>query len=379
MHLVDITMFYPAETGGVRTYLSAKAHWLARRTRIDHTIVAPAWADSHNETGFISLPSVPIPYSRGYRMPTSVAHAVNVLDALQPDLIEVGDPYQLAWSVLRAKRALQVPAVAFYHSDLPQLAGQRYGAAAQLIATRYICHLYRQFDLVLTPSALLAQRLRNLGIPRVHHQPLGVDTTVFSDTNRNLLLRRQLGLPKDTRLLIYAGRFTREKKLPLLIEAVERLGAPYHLIMVGSGGGGLPSSSQVSYLPFQRDAHQLARLMASCDVFVHAGDQETFGLVVLEAMACGLPVIGPAAGGVAELIERDTGILTPPGNARALADAIRRIYQQDLAGLGANGRRKVCQKYDWNVVMPQLMRHYASLLAAHQRAELEAGMTYAIH
>lgn len=312
-------------------------------------------------------------------MPTSVAHAVNVLDALQPDLIEVGDPYQLAWSVLRAKRALQVPAVAFYHSDLPQLAGQRYGAAAQLIATRYICHLYRQFDLVLTPSALLAQRLRNLGIPRVHHQPLGVDTTVFSDTNRNLLLRRQLGLPKDTRLLIYAGRFTREKKLPLLIEAVERLGAPYHLIMVGSGGGGLPSSSQVSYLPFQRDAHQLARLMASCDVFVHAGDQETFGLVVLEAMACGLPVIGPAAGGVAELIERDTGILTPPGNARALADAIRRIYQQDLAGLGANGRRKVCQKYDWNVVMPQLMRHYASLLAAHQRAELEAGMTYAIH
>jgi alpha-1,6-mannosyltransferase len=301
--------------------------------------------------------------------------AARALHRLAPDLIEVGDPYQFAWSALRARDHLDVPVVAFYHSDLPQLVAHRFGLSAQRAATRYISYLYKQFDLVLAPSNAMARRLRNMGISQVQLQPLGVDTTVFSPQRKNRQLRAQLGLPAQTRLLVYAGRFTREKKLPLLIEAVERLGSPYHLVMIGSGGE-FPPSPRVTCLPFQRHPSSLASLIAGCDVLVHPGDQETFGLVVLEAMACGIPVVGMAAAGVAELVERDTGLLVRPGSAAALAEGIAQIYCADVEVMGANARRKTLEKYDWNRIMPQLIQRYAKLLAAPQRAELD--MRYAL-
>jgi alpha-1,6-mannosyltransferase len=156
----------------------------------------------------------------------------------------------------------------------------------------------------------------------------------------------------------------------LLIEAVERLGDPYHLLLIGSGGE-LPASPRVTLLPFQRDARVLAALIAGCDALVHPGDQETFGLVVLEAMACGIPVVGVRAAGVGELVERDTGVLVEPGSAPALADGIERLYRAERASLGGNARRKVLEKYDWDRIMPQLMQRYARLLAT--RASVAPG------
>lgn len=379
VHLIDITMFYAPEGGGVSTYLAAKAAWLARHTRITHSIVAPAQqrgAATSHDGRFVQLPSIPIPGSGSYRMPLSPAIAATVLRRLQPDLIEVGDPYQSAWAALRIKREAHIPVVAFYHSDLPQLAGQRFGANAQVLATRYVAHLYRQFDLVLAPSEIMLRRLQAMGLERVLHQPLGVDTSIFSPRYGDPRLRAHLGLKADTRLLVYAGRFTREKRLPLLIRAVERLGAPYHLLLIG-GGGQLPDSPHYTCLPFQNCSLHLARLLASCDLLVHAGDSETFGLVVLEAMACGLPVLGVAAGGVGELVDAETGMLVPPNDAAALADGIDALFGRDLAALGANARRRMLARYDWDIIVPQLITRYGGLLASPQRAELEAGVAYA--
>jgi alpha-1,6-mannosyltransferase len=310
-------------------------------------------------------------------MPLSVGVAARVLRRLQPDLIEVGDPYQCAWAALRIKHEQNVPLVAFYHSDLPQLAAERFGRHAGDLAARYVRHLYRQFDLVLTPSEVTVQRLRALGLQRVARQPLGVDTRLFTPQRKDCDLRAQLGLAPDTRLLVYAGRFTREKKLPLLMQAVARLGTPYHLLLIG-GGEQLPCAPHYTCLPFQRAAGDLARLLASCDLLVHAGDAETFGLVVLEAMACGLPVLGVNGGGVRELVDVDTGLLVPPDSAAALAEGIASLFQCDLARLGANARRKVLQKYDWDIIVPQLISCYAGLMVSHKRAELEAGAAYVV-
>ncbi len=94
-------------------------------------------------------------------------------------------------------------------------------------------------------------------------------------------------------------------------------------------------------------------------------------------MACGIPVVGMAAGGVAELVDSDTGLLVTPGNAKLLADAIHDVFESDRALLGANARRKVLEKYDWRLIIPQLIAQYASLFASRQRAELEAGLLYA--
>jgi alpha-1,6-mannosyltransferase len=104
---------------------------------------------------------------------------------------------------------------------------------------------------------------------------------------------------------------------------------------------------------------------------VHPGDCETFGLIVLEAMACGLPVVA-TGGGVAELVDEHTGLVVPPDSAASLAEGIEEIFRRDLAALGANARRKAQEHYDWNLIMPQLLNRYAGLLASRQRAEFDA-------
>jgi len=366
MHLVDVTMFYGSETGGVNTYLTAKHDWLTRRARVRHTLVVPTAARDAKRDSVVGIRSVRMPMANGYRLP--VGAVGRILRRLEPDLIEVGDPFHLAWSALAAGEALNVPVVGFYHSDLPRALGRRFGARAQRLATTYISHLYSRFDRVIAPSRVMVQRLQEMGVERVIRQPLGVDTEVFHPHRRDGALRAQLNLPPDARLLVYVGRFAREKNLPVLIEAATRLGPLYHVVLVGSGDR-LPYCANMTRLPFENDRGELARLIASCDVFVHPGDQETFGLVVLEAMACGVPVVGANVGGVAELIDADTGVLVAPNSPRQLAEGIDSLFGRDLAALGSSARRKVERHYAWDTVMQRLFGCYRGLCAGTMRAE----------
>lgn len=374
MHLLDLTMFYPAITGGVGTYLGAKARWLSRHTPIRHTIVAPMPPSAPRASNVTPISGVALPGSHGYRLPLSMRQARRVVERLHPDLIECSDPYQCAWGSLRAGRHLGVPVVGFYHSDLPSLVEQRFGQPARRVAMRYVARLYRQFDLVLAPSMVMVERLHGLGIQRALRQPLGVDTEVFSPRRAAPNLREHLGLPQKARLLVYAGRFTREKHLPLLLEAVRRLGAPFHLLLIGSGPR-LPPMERVIQLPFQGEPGVLASLIGACDMLVHPGDQETFGMVLLEAMACGVPVLGMAAGAVPELVDSDCGMLVAPRSVEALTQGIADMARRDLRAMGQCGRNRMLRQYDWDVVMPQLVQHYGRLVADERRGRhaIESG------
>ncbi len=376
VHLVDITMFYAAEGGGVSSYLNAKARWLARRGNIFHTIVSSSKLPAGGPRGVVATPGLMIPGLPAFRLPWSVESMASALTRLQPDLIEAGDACHSAWAALRLKRRQNVPVVAFYHSDMPRVIGRRFGALAQRTSEKYLCHLYRQYDMVLAPSMAMVQRLADMGIEEARHQPLGVDTWTFCPYRRDPTFREQLCLPPDARLLVFAGRFAPEKNLHLLLQAVRRLGKPYHLVLIGSGEA-LPRSRQTTFIPFVRDVRLLAQLLASCDALVHPGDSETFGLVVLEAMACGLPVIGAHAGGVAELVDAQTGLLVAPGSVSALCEGIEAVFAAGPAQLGANARNKAVHTFDWDRIVPQLLRRYGSLLSSGQRAEMEARIAYA--
>lgn len=364
MHLVDISLFYPARTGGVRTYLRAKSCWLRQKSTIRHTIIAPVRRDD-DDPDLIAIPSFPIPFGQGFRWPLSAALATRRLISLQPQLIEAGDPYQFAWSAIQARDKLNIAALAFYHSDLPQLASRRMGVLGQLAAENYLRKLYAHFDLVLAPSRASLHKLQAIGIRQARHQPLGVDTEIFAPGRRDPWLKRRLGLPADCRLLVYAGRFSREKNLAALIAAVEHLGHPYHLLLIG-GGSRISASGRVSCLPYQQDASALASLIGGADAFVHPGQHETFGLVVLEAMACSLPVLGVEGGGVAELVDADTGLLAESGSSASLAEGISSLFSADLPAMGRRARQKAVVRYGWDCIMPQLMRHYETLLGSGQ-------------
>ena len=386
-------MFYPPQSGGARTYLRAKSRWLRTRTGIRHSVIAPraqrgyrqhvtdreqaASADNMNrrasgiddeqasqiallEPELIALPSLPVPWSSSFRWPLSTASATRCLLQLAPTLIEAGDPYQCAWSALQARDRLHRQALIFHHSDLPHLAEERFGGLARIAAERYLQRLYREFDSVLAPSATMVAGLRALGIPRVRQQPLGVDTRLFSPLRRDAGLRARLGIAPQTCLLVYAGRFSREKNLAALISAVRKLGGAFHLLLIGAAAA-RDAGNQVSVLPYQHSETALSALLSACDLFVHPGAHETFGLVVLEAMACGLPVLGVRAGGVGELLDAEVGALVDDGSTEALCDGLRRLAGMDLKQLGRQARRRACVQHDWHCVLPPLVAHYRRL------------------
>ena len=360
MHIVDTTMFFARESGGVKRYLLAKRAWLARNEDIRHTLLTPAAADHDDGTGIVSLASPPLPFSGGYHAPARMKRWGEKLHSLAPDLIEVGDPYQLAWTALKVGRMRNVPVIGFYHSDLIRLIGSRLGDWLAPGVGRYVANLYKRFDLVLAPSQTMVNSLRSLGVERVALQPLGVNTRQFHPQRRDPELRLRLGLRPDSRLLVFAGRFAKEKNIPVLLEAMRRLGPRFHLLLVG-GGGRIRLPNNVTRYPYIGSEDALARLMASCDAFVHAGDKETFGLVILEAMACGIPVVGIAAGGVGELVDETVGMPVARSDAQLLVQAISALFERDLRRLGQHCRERVETGYGWDQVLQTLLNNYQRL------------------
>lgn len=363
MHLADITMFFTPRSGGVKRYLLSKRAWLARHTQVRHSLLVPARRMPHPRAHSTRHYATPLPFSQGYRCPLLKTPWTETLIALRPDVIEVGDPYRLAWAALDAGRHLRAPVVGFYHSDTRGVLRKLLGESAGPAIDRYIRKLYNQFDLVLAPSISICDSLREIGVERVTRQALGIDTTVFHPARADPHLRARLGLAPNTRLLIFAGRSDEDKNIALLIEAVARLGKPYHLLLVGqqlSAG----SRANVTCYPYQRNPRAVAKLLASSDALVHAGDKETFGLVVVEAMSSGIPVVTLNKQPINELVSARTGLLVDRADSRSFAEGIEALYTKDRQCLGRAARELAERCWNWDALMPDLLAHYARLAGA---------------
>lgn len=361
MHLVDTTLFYSPTSGGVKRYLRAKHAWLRQNTAWEHTIVVPDRHTHIERGGVCTLGGYPVPGTFNYHLPLNPRRWTRLLSALEPSLIEAGDAFHPAWCAWQVARRRNIALAAFYHSNLPQIIGRRIGSLTEGPIGRYLRWLYERFDVVFAPSRLMCEYLKQLGVPHAVHQPLGVDTEVFSPARRTPALRQQLQLPADSRVLVYAGRFAREKNLPVLLQAFARLGAPYHLLLIGGEHARRPAPN-ITMLPYRRDSFELAQWIASADALVHAGTKETFGLVILEAMACGRPVVAARAGAFPELIDASVGMLAEPQDAKSMAEAIEALYRQDLEALGAAARARVLRHFTWQRAFHAQHAVYASLL-----------------
>jgi alpha-1,6-mannosyltransferase len=360
MHLVDTTLFYSPTSGGVRRYLNAKHDWYAKQAHWQHSLLVPGNTTTLRPGDISTLPGMIVPGTFNYRLPLKPRLWANLLAELQPDIIEAGDAFHPAWAALEVAARRHVPAVAFFHSHLPRLVGMRCGAGIGRLTGKYLRWLYERFDLVCAPSRIMCDYLRSLGLARVMMQPLGVDTEVFHPARRDHALRGQLGLGESVRLLVFAGRFSAEKNIPVLHDAFARLGPDFHLLLVGGGEHRRPADN-ITVLPYRRDSVELAQVLASADALVHAGTAETFGLVVLEAMACGKPVVGVRAGAVAELVNDRVGVTALRAEGRLLAQAVRDLYDRDIEALGSAARANVLQHYSWDRALRHQQSIYTSL------------------
>jgi alpha-1,6-mannosyltransferase len=367
MHLVDTTLFYSPTSGGIKRYLDAKHAWLAAHTSWEHTMVVPGPEDRIDRGGICTLGGFVVPGSFNYRLPLNPERWTDLLTALEPSLIEAGDAFHPAWCATHVAGRLGIPVAAFYHSNLPQIIGRRVGSISERILSRYIRWMYERFDVVFAPSRLMCSYLNHLGIRHTMLQPLGVDTEVFRPERRVHDLREKLGLPPEARVLVYAGRFSPEKNLPIMLQAFARLGYPYHLLMIGGNQEARPAPN-VTMLPYRKDSRELAQWLASADALIHAGTKETFGLVVLEAMACGRPIVAADAGAIPEVVDDSVGMLAQPNSSSSLADAIAALYDRDIEGMGAAARSRVLQRFTWNQAFNAQTNAYAALVGARRPA-----------
>lgn len=360
--LVDTTMFWAPRSGGVKRYLLSKKAWLeANRPGVSHKLVVPASRHQAGSDNIVKLHAARLPFGDGYRWPTSVRRWGAWVASLKPSIIEAGDPYTPGQGALEAGQRVGCPVVGFCHSDPAGLAALHFGEWAKKPVEKRWARLFGQFDKVVSPSRYIAQRLEEAGIADIRIVPLGVEIDTFRPDrrDRNWLLRR-LGLPSDARLLCFAGRPAKEKNVDVLIDAVQKLGAPYHLILVGAGAG-LPAEERVISLPYERDARVVSKIIASCDAFVHANDKEPFGLIVLEAMACGRPVVGVNSGGVAETVDETVGQLAASADPDDYAAAVEALFARDIEAIGAAARVKAVERFAWNRVFENLCMVYGEV------------------
>jgi len=366
LHVVDTTLFYSPTSGGVKRYLNAKHAWLTAHTSWEHTIVVPGPELRVERGGLCTLPGYPVPGTFNYRLPLNLRRWTRLLAELEPSVIESGDAFHPGWCAWRVAQRRGIPIAGFYHSNLPQIMGRRFlGCLTEPALRRYLRSLYARFDVVFAPSRVMCDYLGTLGVHHTLHQPLGVDVEVFHPRRRTLALRERLGLPCETRLLVYAGRFAEEKNLPLLLQAFARLGRPYHLLLIGGSRTARPAHN-VTMLPYRGDSLELASWVASADALVHAGTRETFGLVTLEAMACGRPVVVARAGAFPELVDESVGMLAEPESVDSMAGAIAALYERDVESLGAAARAHVLRHFTWDRAFQSQTAAYSALIGAHR-------------
>ena len=365
-------MFWSPHSGGVARYLRSKRDWLGAHSNWRHTIVAPG--PSTAETSGIG--GLPLPFSGGYRFPLRRAATAREIVRHRPDLIEAGDPYRCAWAAQDAGQHLGVPVTAFCHSNLEALVSHTLPRAVHAATRRYLRHLYRRFDAVFAPSQWAADSLRDLGLDNVTLQPHGVDCKLFHPQLRSMAAqwRRDFGCTASEIILLYAGRFAPEKNLDQLTAAVDRLGAPYVLIAVGNGPRP-PRGARCRVIPYQADAATLASALASADMFVHAGDQETFGLAALEALACGTPVVARACAGLMDLIDGRAAIGVERSDESAFAEAIAAVAP--VAGALRDQARRRALQFDANQSFSQLLKRYSALCFSSRPADAAPQQRYA--
>jgi alpha-1,6-mannosyltransferase len=297
LRVADVAMFYGERSGGIRTYLDAKAAYAARTGAFEHHLVVPGklgrfegpvrTSDAHGATRRHESRSLRLAASNGYRLPVGGPGLEPILHALQPDVVLLHDPYWTPRVACRAAHEIGAVVIAVHHSSAALHAAGLPGPHG--VYTRALRRWYRraygEVDAVMSvvDPAIDARR------PSTLRLRLGLDPAFHPLP----------GLARGDHVL-YVGRLSREKGLRELLEAAAAATERWPLVLLGTGPAGdtlrerarqLGLGSRITFAPYVKSRDVLARAYATASCVVLPGAHETFGLAALEAAACGAQVV----------------------------------------------------------------------------------------
>lgn len=370
MRVAIVTESFLPSANGVTTSV---AHVLDHLRRRGHEALVICPGPAPQEYAGFPVLAVPGVTFRGFRVGMPAAALVRAIDEFRPDVLHAAAPFGLGYQALVVAQRRGIPTVALFQTDVAGFARrQKLGAASPAIWA-WLRTVHSHADLTLAPSTATIAELVENGIERVDHWGRGVDARTYHPRRRGTKAVRALrrwvlrDAGPDAVVVGYVGRLAPEKEVERLryLTADPRV----RLLVVGDG----PARRHLENLLKPMGAlftgkltgPELADAYATLDVFVHTGAHETFGQTLQEAMATGLPVVAPAAGGPLDVVaEGESGYLFAPGDDAALARTVSVLAGDPAmrARMGEAGRRSV-QPRSWQVLGDQLIEHYAATAA----------------
>jgi glycosyltransferase involved in cell wall biosynthesis len=323
-------------------------------------------------TPIVPLGGMPLPMYPEVKLTPPQPGITAQLRRFQPDLVHLVGPAVMGAVVPHVARNLHVPLIASYHTDFGAYS-RHYGLGfLQSGVNLWLRWIHNRCRITLCPSTYTLRSLRSWGFRRLKIWGRGVDVERFHPRNRSAAWRASVGAQPGETLLLYVGRIAAEKRVDLLPEALQGL-PNVRMVFVGDGPYRAELQRRCAGLPVHFTGYlkgqELATAYASADTFVFPSDTDTFGQVIQEAMASGLPVIGAKSGGTLDLVQDQvTGRLFAPGVASDLRARLRELVADPNArvALGAAGRR-AAEGRSWPSVMQELLGHYQASLRSNRR------------
>lgn len=319
----------------------------------------------------ISVPSAKIPGRGDYRVALGMSAATRRdLEAFAPNLVHLSAPDRLAFTVKRWAKAHGVPVVSSVHTRFDTYLSY-YGLGWVNRLTAHIMrNFYRDIPEIYAPSESMAEQLRADGMAdNVKIWSRGVEPGVFNPGRRSLDWRRGLSIADGERVVAFVGRLVMEKGLDVFADTVDALtaaGVAHRVLIVGEGLASEWARTRMPQAIFagQLEGDDLARAYASSDMLFNPSTTETFGNVTLEAMACGLPVVGARATGTSSLVHHGiSGQLVTPGDIAGYAAALTTYLTDDrAAAMAGEAGLALSRRYSWDEINQTMLDHYLAIV-----------------
>lgn len=367
MRIAIFTDTYTPQVNGVANTVAKLASFLDQNN-IPHLVFAPAGNNSNQpeSPNVFSMPGFNFPLypecKLAYPMYKTMSRRLN---EFQPDIIHLVTPFTIGLCGLRLALKSGVTPVASFHTDFPRYLDYYGFGILQKLSWQFLRWFHNQCAANFCPSEETLKMLRVNGVRNVGIWGKGVDADLFNPQKYSNKARTMY-VPDNKFAFLYVGRLAQEKNIEVLFEAynmINKSNPEAHLIITGDGPmykklirGAPPGVTFTGY----KSGEALAEIYASCDAFVFPSLTETYGLVILEAMASGLPVAAAYAGGIKEnLIHNYNGLACLPGDAEDLAAKMKlMLNDRKLHTELARNARQFAEQKSWDSVFRKLISDY---------------------